>query len=114
MTFPTPNKPALTLLATTKSPTSSAINFLKEEIVPETPNYAGAELEELVNRAKRNAFEIKEKTSVGTDDFLKSLKLFRIDQKSREDSLEEYKKLALEYTDDVTFLKELNIEEDIK
>ncbi|NIW14198.1 MAG: 26S protease regulatory subunit, partial [Candidatus Thorarchaeota archaeon] len=52
------------------------------EIVPRTENYTGAELEELVTRAKRNAFERKTK-AVGKGDFHQSLQSFRIDPEKR-------------------------------
>jgi hypothetical protein len=51
--------------------------------VPRTDNYSGAELEELVTRAKRNAFERGAK-AIGKEDFYQSLKTFRINREGRE------------------------------
>lgn len=83
------------------------LDFMKEEIVPATEGYTGAELEELVIRAKRNAFE-RDAEGVAEDDFRKSLKLFRVNLKERKRQLEIYQELARKFTDDITFLKGLN------
>jgi ATP-dependent 26S proteasome regulatory subunit len=56
---------------------------LKSEIVPATGDYAGAELEELVTRAKRNAFE-RDAEAVEKEDFERSLESFLIDREERE------------------------------
>lgn len=56
---------------------------MKSEIVPATGDYAGAELEELVTRAKRNAFE-RDAEAVEKEDFERSLESFLIDREERE------------------------------
>jgi SpoVK/Ycf46/Vps4 family AAA+-type ATPase len=78
--------------------------FLRNEIVPQTENYTGAELEELVIRAKRNAFE-RDAEAIGKEDFYKSLQSFRIDREARSQQKREYESLAREYTDEKAFLK---------
>jgi transitional endoplasmic reticulum ATPase len=85
-------------------PDKEFLDFLWKEIVPRTDNYSGAELEELVTRAKRNAFERGAK-AIGKEDFYQSLKTFRINREEREHEKRYYEELAREYTDDVTFLK---------
>jgi SpoVK/Ycf46/Vps4 family AAA+-type ATPase len=80
--------------------------FLKKEIVPKTENYTGAELEELVTRAKRNAFERGAKV-VEMEDFYQSLESFRIDQEARSQQKREYEDLARKYADEKAFLKDL-------
>jgi SpoVK/Ycf46/Vps4 family AAA+-type ATPase len=85
-------------------PDREFLDFLWKEIVPRTDNYSGAELEELVTRAKRNAFERGAK-AIGKEDFYQSLKTFRINREDREHEKRYYEELAREYTDDVTFLK---------
>lgn len=77
--------------------------FLENEIVPKSVNCTGAELEELVNRAKRNAFE-KEAEAASPEDFQEALSSFRIDPGERERQKQEYEELAKKYTDDKTFL----------
>jgi SpoVK/Ycf46/Vps4 family AAA+-type ATPase len=86
-----------------------AVIFLREEIVPRTQNYTGADLEELVTRAKRNAFE-RDAKAVGEEDLLKSLSSFRIDLESRIKQQQEYLELARKFTDDGTFLRDLALE----
>lgn len=80
------------------------LSFLQKEIVPRTSNYTGAELEELVTRAKRNAFERNAKTVEG-EDFLKGLSSFRLDPQSRSEQQQQFKDLTMKFTDDETFLK---------
>lgn len=86
---------------------SEFILFLKKEIIPHTRFWAGAELEELVNRAKRNAFE-RDTEAVEPEDFKKSIKLFRIED--RGEQLEKLETQIKKYTDDQTFIKNLNID----
>lgn len=97
---PAKPKPPLSL------PDEKFIEFLKKEIVPKTKNFTGAELEELVIRVKRNAFE-REGEKVNEEDFYKSLESFRINEEERERQLEKYQELAKKYTDDATFLTHL-------
>jgi len=80
------------------------IEFLRKEIVPRTELYTGAELEELVIRAKRLAFET-DKPAVTPDDFIQSLRSFRIDREEREKQRERFEEYVRKYTDDVAFLK---------
>lgn len=83
-----------------------SLTFLREAIVPYTKNYTGAELEELVNRSKRCAFE-RGPAPVGPDDFTKSLRTFRIDPDGRGKQREQFEDLAKKFTDDETFLEHL-------
>jgi ATP-dependent 26S proteasome regulatory subunit len=85
------------------------LDFLREEIVPRTRNYTGAELEELVTRAKRNAFE-RGAEAVGKEDFYKSLRSFRINIEEREEQRRYYEDLARKYTDEASFLKDYSEE----
>lgn len=83
------------------------LDFLNKHIVPETVGYTGAELEELVIRAKRSAFE-GNADKITKEDFINSLSLFVVDKKQRKDDSKTYKEQAVKYTDDKTFLSELN------
>jgi outer membrane protein assembly factor BamB len=91
-------------------PDGEFLDFLREEIVPRTRNYTGAELEELVTRAKRNAFE-RGAEAVGKEDFYKSLRSFRINIEEREEQRRYYEDLARKYTDEASFLKDYSEEE---
>ena len=84
-------------------PDKEFLDFLRKEIVPATENYSGAELEELVTRAKRNAFE-RGTENISKEDFYQSLKTFRINREEREEKKKDYENIAREYTDDITFL----------
>ncbi len=90
-----------------KVPTSIDENairdFLWEAIVPSTRNFSCAELEELVTRAKRFAFD-RERTAVAGEDLLMAAKTFRIDASSRRRTIEACMSQARRYTDDQTFL----------
>jgi ATP-dependent 26S proteasome regulatory subunit len=90
-----------------KVPTSIDENairdFLWEAIVPSTRNFSCAELEELVTRAKRFAFD-RERTAVAGEDLLMAAKTFRIDAGSRRRTIEACMSQARRYTDDQTFL----------
>jgi len=77
--------------------------FLEEAIVPFTRNFSCAELEELVTRAKRIAFD-KDRESVTGDDLLTAAKTFRIDSASRKRAVGMYMTQARHFTDDQTFL----------
>jgi ATP-dependent 26S proteasome regulatory subunit len=91
-------------------PDEEFLDFLRREIVPITKNYTGAELEELVTRAKRNAFK-RGAEAVGKEDFYQSLKSFRINIEEREDQRRYYEDLARKYTDEASFLKGQSEEE---
>ncbi|MFH1881838.1 MAG: ATP-binding protein [Planctomycetota bacterium] len=82
------------------------LSFLQKEIVPRTSNYTGAELEELVTRAKRTAFE-RNAIAVEGEDFLKGLSSFRLDPLSRSEQQKQFEELTMKFTDDETFLKGL-------
>lgn len=78
-------------------------DVLLEDIVPLTHNFSCAELEELVIRAKRIAFD-KEKDAIGRQDLLQATKTFRIDSSYRKHIVEMCMEQARRFTDDQTFL----------
>jgi SpoVK/Ycf46/Vps4 family AAA+-type ATPase len=82
------------------------LEFLKSEIVPRTENYSGAELEELMIRAKRNAFE-RGKEAVEKEDLYKSLQSFLVNQEERIKQKQEHEEDIRKYTDEKAFLKGL-------
>jgi SpoVK/Ycf46/Vps4 family AAA+-type ATPase len=77
--------------------------FLEEAIVPSTGNFSCAELEELVTRAKRVAFD-KERDALSGDDLLTAAKTFRIDSANRKRTIQACMVQARHFTDDQTFL----------
>ncbi len=83
----------------------SFLDFLYDEIVPATQYFSGAEIEELVTRAKRIAFTLKANT-LEPQHLQKAADTFRINRKERERSVSLYIKQAQEYTDDQMFLDE--------
>lgn len=89
--------------------------FLQEAVVPCTRNFSCAELEELVTRAKRIAFD-KDREHVLGDDLLTAAKTFRIDSGSRRRAIQVCMAQARRFTDDQTFLdsieRENKLEED--
>ncbi|MBX5477216.1 MAG: ATP-binding protein, partial [Clostridia bacterium] len=85
--------------------------FLAEEIVPRTRYFSGAELEELVTRAKRRAFA-SGASGVGREDFRAALQSFRIPYEDRAASVRYYLGQARRFTDDEAFLEELQREID--
>jgi AAA+ superfamily predicted ATPase len=87
-------------------PEDEFIKFLKDEIIPKTTYYTGAELEELVNRTKRNAFE-KGAEALKTEDFKNAIHSFRSNPEAREKQRSYFIELAKKYTDDETFIKDL-------
>jgi len=82
------------------------LQFFKEEVIAETENYTGAELEELVTRAKRNAYE-RGAAAVEKKDFHHSLQSFRIDPEERAEQKRRYERWIKKYTDEEAFLKHL-------
>lgn len=78
-------------------------DFLAAEIVPRTHNYSGAELEELVTRSKRSAFE-RGHGGVAQSDVLRSLEAFRIDWEEREQKLTGLAAEVRRFCDDETFV----------
>ncbi|HHY69946.1 MAG TPA: ATP-binding protein [Bacillota bacterium] len=78
-------------------------DFLWEEIVPLTHNFSCAELEELIIRSKRIAFD-KEKDAIGKQEILQATKTFRIDSSYRKHVVEMCMQQARRFTDDQSFL----------
>jgi len=78
-------------------------DFLWKSVVPCTRNFSCAELEELVTRAKRFAFD-REREAVTGEDLLMAAKTFRIDAGSRRRTIEMCMSQARRFTDDQTFL----------
>lgn len=91
----------------------SIMSFLRKEVVPLTVNFSGAELEELVNRAKRLAFD---RGGVGLErrDFLDAASSFRIDSGSRKQVIRECLDQARRFTDDQAFLDGLEKENEVE
>ena len=83
--------------------------FLAEELVPLTRNFSGAELEELVIRSKRLAFD-RGGDSLEPRDFLEAARTFRVNAQDRSRQLEEYLRQAEKFTDDQSFLDDLGEE----
>jgi ATP-dependent 26S proteasome regulatory subunit len=79
------------------------VTFLRERVVPQTEHFSGAELEELVTRAKRLAFD-RGSEGLGQEDFLKAARTFRIDRERRLEIVEECLEQARRFTDDQVFL----------
>jgi SpoVK/Ycf46/Vps4 family AAA+-type ATPase len=77
--------------------------------VPLTENFSGAELEELVNRAKRLAFD-RDGEGLERRDFLSAASSFRIDSARRRDVIRDCLDHARRYTDDQAFLDGLERE----
>jgi len=77
-----------------------------DEIAKETEFFSGAELEELVLRAARNALK-EDRDVVTMRDFEKALKTFRINKEERREQMKRYLELAKEYTNDAEFLGSL-------
>jgi SpoVK/Ycf46/Vps4 family AAA+-type ATPase len=90
--------------------------FLLDAVVPCTRNFSCAELEELVTRAKRVAFD-RDSEYVTGEDLLTSAKTFRIDSKDRKRTIQTCMAQARRFTDDQTFLdsieSENKLEEDV-
>jgi SpoVK/Ycf46/Vps4 family AAA+-type ATPase len=78
-------------------------SFLEEAIVPCTRNFSCAELEELVTRAKRIAFD-KDRQHVTGEDLLVAARTFRIDSGNRKRVIQACMAQARRFTDDQTFL----------
>lgn len=89
------------------------VGFLKQRVVPLTENFSGAELEELVTRAKRLAFD-RGAEGLEQEDFLKAARTFRIDRERRQEIVEECLEQARRFTDDQAFLDAIEKEMDIE
>lgn len=79
------------------------------DIVSSTDNFSGAEIEELVIRAKRLAFASNSAT-VSRDHFRDARKRFAVNPEKRSKERERYLNQAAEFTDDAAFLSELRDE----
>lgn len=79
------------------------VAYLRASVVPATVNFSCAELEEVVTRAKRFAFD-RAAEAVGTEDFEQAVRSFRIDARQRQHSIEDYLDQARRLTDDQSFL----------
>jgi len=87
--------------------------FLREEVVPATKDFSGAELEELVTRAKRRAFD-RGADALEEIDFLEAVRTFRVDHRRRAQVIEDTLEQARRFTDDQTFLDALQEEMGVK
>jgi ATP-dependent 26S proteasome regulatory subunit len=88
---------------------SALESFLREDIAPLTRNFSGAEIAELVIRAKRVAFD-RNADALEDTDFLTAVKTFRIDRQRRDEVIRECLEQARKFTDDQTFLDEIERE----
>ena len=90
-------------------PMEQLAEFLNEDIVPVTRNFSGAELEELIVRAKRHAFD---RAAAGLDpqDFIWAARTFRVDERQRRLTIETCLEQARQFTDDQSFLDNLEHE----
>lgn len=84
-------------------PPEKVAGFLEEAVVPLTANFSCAELEELVTRAKRFAFD-KERECLYGEDLLLATKTFRIDVSARKRTISLCMSQARKFTDDQSFL----------
>lgn len=84
-----------------KVPLDKNVNL--RQIAEMTNLLSGAELEELVMRAIRNAFN-EGRNKVTYEDFIMAIDSFRIDKERRIREQETYLELAMQFTNDVKFL----------
>ena len=84
-------------------------DFLAREIVPRTANFSGAELEELVTRAKRTAFD-RGAEGLEPRDLAESASSFRVEEARRRRVVENCLEQARRFTDDRRFLEGLREE----
>ena len=77
-----------------------------EEVAKKTELFTGAELEELVLRAARNALR-EDREFVTQEDFDVSLDSFSIDWEERRRQMDEYMELSRKYCNDLRFLNRL-------
>jgi ATP-dependent 26S proteasome regulatory subunit len=71
-------------------------------LVGQTENYSGAELEDLANRIRRQAFG-RGARYVETQDFERALANFTINQEQRRQELEQYRDYARQFTNEASF-----------
>lgn len=86
--------------------------FLVEEVVPVTRNFSCAELEELVTRTKRQAFN-KGREAILKEEFLDAARSFRVDHAHRDIVIKSCLEQARRYTDDQSFLDSLEEEMEV-
>lgn len=75
-------------------------------IVDNTLNFSGAEIEQLIIRVKRNAFN-RQADSVEEQDFVNAVRSFRIDHEKRKEMIRIHLDYARKHTDDEGFLARL-------
>ncbi|MFO8059781.1 MAG: ATP-binding protein [Bacillota bacterium] len=85
------------------------LEFLRKEIVPRTQHFSCAELEELVLRTKRIAFD-QGAESLGPEHFIEAASTFRIDEQQRKNTIRETMMQAQRFTDDQQFLNSVQEE----
>jgi len=90
-----------------KVPLSEDVDLRK--IAMKTEYFTGAELEELVLRAARNALQ-EDADVVEMKHFEKALSTFKINMSERQRQLQHYLKLAEQYCNDIEFLEMLKQE----
>ncbi len=86
--------------------------MLWRDIMPLTQNFSCAELEELVTRAKRIAFD-RDKDALGSQELFEATRTFRIDSGYRKRVVETCMMQARKFTDDQTFLDAIEEENKI-
>jgi SpoVK/Ycf46/Vps4 family AAA+-type ATPase len=77
-----------------------------DAIVDNTLNFSGAEIEQLIIRVKRNAFN-RQADSVEEQDFINAVRSFRIDHEKRKEMIRIHLDYARRHTDDEEFLSRL-------
>jgi len=82
-------------------------NFL-QELVRMTVLFSGAEIEQLITRAKRNAASRNNADGIEEQDFKKAMENFRIDIGDRIVKLKDSITQVRKHTDDATFLEEID------
>ena len=82
------------------------LDRILDTIVDNTINFSGAEVEQLIIRVKRNAFN-RQTDSVEEQDFVSALRSFRIDQEKRQEMIRTHLDYARRHTDDAGFLARL-------
>ncbi len=91
-------------------PDSEFLSFLRQQVVPSTELYSGAELEELTRRAKRRAFEMGAK-HLSPELVAEALRTFRIDLVRRRNELGSLVEQVRQYCDDAAFLLQSGADE---
>ncbi|MEW6082740.1 MAG: ATP-binding protein [Bacillota bacterium] len=93
-------------------PEEEVRDFLSREIVPRTKNFSCAELEELVTRGKRVAFD-RGAENLAREDFITAARSFRVDHRHREGVIRTCLEQARHYTDDQSFLDAMEAEMEV-